>query len=329
MKKTLKKVVLFLFCFQYLIIQNAFTQQAAQYTIYMYNPYGVHPAYAGMENSLVATGVIRQQWNKLPAAPSTQQINAHLPFNMISSGFGINIENDKAGVAQTLSAALTYAYRIRLNKNGILSMALNGGFLQQTLNGADIKTPSGTYNGNDIDHKDKILFINQQSGQAPLLDASVFFQQNKVKIGFTAKNLLGQTINYTINSNKIRLFKNYLFTFATDLKLSSNFLVKPSLLIRSDLVQLQSELSVMSEINQKFSLGASYRGFTKNANDALAIVGGIKLNDAYTLYYSYDITLSSLKNNSTGSHELLFRYNLGREIGKGRPAKIIYNPRYY
>jgi hypothetical protein len=94
-------------------------------------------------------------------------------------------------------------------------------------------------------------------------------------------------------------------------------------------VQLQSELSVMSEINQKFSLGASYRGFTKNANDALAIIGGIKLNDAYTLYYSYDVTLSSLKNNSTGSHELLFRYNLGREIGKGRPAKIIYNPRYY
>ncbi len=329
MKIFLKKVVLFLFCFQYLTLQNTYAQQAPQYTIYMYNPYGVHPAYAGMENSLVATGVIRQQWNKLPAAPSTQQINAHLPFNMINSGFGINIENDKAGVAQTLSAALTYAYHFRLNKKGVLSLALNGGFLQQTINGGEIKTPSGTYNGNIVDHKDKILFLGQESGQAPLFDASLFFQQNKVKIGFTAKNLLGQTINYAINSNKIRLFKNYLFTFATDLELNSNFLLKPSLLIRSDLVQTQSELSVMGEINQKFSLGASIRGYNKNTNDAVAIIGGIRLNDAYTLYYSYDITLSSLKNYNTGSHELLFRYNLGREIGKGQAAKIIYNPRYY
>lgn len=318
-----------MFCVQYMGYQNIFAQQAAHYSTYMYNPYGVHPAYAGMENTLIATGVIRQQWNRLPAAPSTQQINAHLPLNIISSGFGINIENDKAGVAQTLSAALTYAYRLRLNKKGLLSLALNGGFLQQTFNGADIKTPDGTYSGNIIEHNDKILFINQQSGRTGLFDASLFLQQNKVKIGFTAKNLLGQTINYTINSNKIRLFKNYLFTFATDLELSRNFLLKPSLLIRSNGAQFQSELSVMGEVNQKISLGASFRGYSRNTNDAIVLIGGIKLNDTYTMYYSYDLTLSSLKSHNTGSHELLFRYNFGKEIGKGKPAKIIYNPRYY
>jgi type IX secretion system PorP/SprF family membrane protein len=303
-------------------------QQSAQYTIYMYNPYGVHPAYAGAENSLVATGVIRQQWAGLLGSPASQQINAHLPLNIISSGFGINIENDKAGAEQLTSAAVTYAYRMRLNKQSKLAFAINGGLIQGQLNGDIIRTPEGKYD-KGINHNDNFLPNINVSAQAPLLDASVFFQSNTVKIGFTAKNLLSQTINYTINANKIRLIKNYLFTFATDLKISNNFTLQPSLLLRSDFRQLQSELSVMSVFNEKISLGASYRGYSKNSNDALALIGGFRLNDKVILYYSYDISLSPLKTVNTGSHEIVLRYNLAKEIGKGRPEKIIYNPRYY
>ena len=304
-------------------------QQPALYTIYMYNTYGVHPAYAGMENTLVATGVVRQQWAGLKGSPSSQQINANLPINSISSGFGINLENDKVGVEQNISASVTYAYKIRINKDANLSIALNGGFLQKSINGSDIKTPGGTYTTSTFLHNDAVLNESNTSAQAPLFDASVFFQRKNIKIGFTAKNLFDNSLNYTINSTKIRLIKNYLFTFAADLELNSNLLLKPSLLVRTDAKEVQTQIALLGELNQKFILGAAYRGYNRNSLDALSVIGGIQISEKMSLIYAYDISLSPLKTVNTGSHELLLRYNLGNTIGKGTPEKIIYNPRYY
>jgi type IX secretion system PorP/SprF family membrane protein len=295
----------------------------------MYNTYGVHPAYAGMENTLVATGTIRQQWAGLKGSPSSQQINANLPLNAINSGIGINLENDKVGVEQNIAASLTYVYKIRIGNEATLSIGANAGILQKSISGADIKTPGGIYTNNTTLHNDLILNENNTSAQAPLFDASVFLQRKNIKIGFTAKNLLDNSLNYTINSTKIRLIKNYLFTFASDFKLSSNFLLKPSLLVRTDVKEFQTQVSLLAEWKQKFSFGGSYRGYSKNSFDALSIIGGVQLSEKITLIYAYDVSLSSLKNVNTGSHELLLRYNLGKTIGQGIPEKIIYNPRYY
>ena len=61
--------------------------------------------------------------------------------------------------------------------------------------------------------------------------------------------------------------------------------------------------------------------------DAVALIGGIKLNEKITFGYSYDLTLSGLSNVSNGTHEVLLNYNLGKQIGQGKPPIIIYNPR--
>lgn len=295
----------------------------------MYNTYGIHPAYAGMENTLVATGIIRQQWAGLKGSPSSQQINANLPLNAINSGIGINLENDRVGVEQNIAASLTYAYKIRLSNDATLSIGANAGILQKNITGTDIKTPSGIYTNNTILHNDPLLNESSVSAQAPLFDASLFFQRKNIKIGFTAKNLFDNSLNYTINNTKVRLIKNYLFTFATDFEINSNFLLKPSLLVRTDAKELQTQVSLLAEWKQKFSFGGAYRGYSRNSYDAFSILGGIQLNEKLTLVYAYDVSLSSLKNVNTGSHELLLRYNLGKTIGKGTPEKIIYNPRYF
>ena len=57
----------------------AYAQQAAQYSLYMLNPYGVNPAAAGLDNTLVATGGYRTQWTGLDGNPTTQYVNVVLP----------------------------------------------------------------------------------------------------------------------------------------------------------------------------------------------------------------------------------------------------------
>ncbi|MFQ5447342.1 MAG: type IX secretion system membrane protein PorP/SprF, partial [Saprospiraceae bacterium] len=60
---------------------------------------------------------------------------------------------------------------------------------------------------------------------------------------------------------------------------------------------------------------------------AIAVLAGFKLSESIKLAYAYDFTLSNLSTVSSGSHEIMLNYNLGKPIGKGRPPKIIYNPR--
>jgi hypothetical protein len=87
------------------------------------------------------------------------------------------------------------------------------------------------------------------------------------------------------------------------------------------------EFSVLTKYNENIFAGASFRGYRTESLDAVAFLAGFRLSEKLTLHYAYDLTISNLNAVSNGSHELLLNYNLGKPIGKGRPPKIIYNPR--
>lgn len=81
-------------------------QQVPQYSLYALNPYAHNPAFAGLENTLVATGVYRQQWSRPCWRASCAAFNAHLPIYAISSGVGMRVENDVIGAHNTTQAIL-------------------------------------------------------------------------------------------------------------------------------------------------------------------------------------------------------------------------------
>lgn len=307
----------------------ALAQQPAQYTIYKYNPFTINPAYAGKGESLIANAALRQQWSGLQGAPQSQNINAHMPLNIISSGIGINLESDKLGTQQATYIALSYAYHLRLQKHQTLSVGVRGGLQQLNWNGSAIRTPDGQYPVNIVEHKDGILGNSSFGGSAPSIDAGLWFRTKNIQIGAAVKNLTQNSINYAINNGNIRLVTNYFFTFAADLQFDDNLTLSPSLLFKSDLIENQLDININSELYNRFFFGIGYRGYSKNSTDALTFLAGAKLNEKINLFYGYDFSLSRLKNSSSGSHEILLQYNLNTLIGKGTPEKIIYNPRYF
>ncbi|MEO6037162.1 MAG: PorP/SprF family type IX secretion system membrane protein, partial [Saprospiraceae bacterium] len=131
-------------------------QQAPQYSLFMLNPYAANPAYAGLENTLVVTGVYRQQWSGLKGAPLTQHINAHLPLYVIRSGLGLKVENDAIGAHRVTQASASYDYQLELGRNALLSVGVGAGYLQYTLDGDKLRAPQGTYvePGGLFDHND-------------------------------------------------------------------------------------------------------------------------------------------------------------------------------
>lgn len=300
-------------------------QQPAQYSLYMFNPMAWNPGYVGLDNSLSITGVFRKQWTSLPGSPTTQNLSAHMPLYYLSGGVGINVENDVLGAQILTSASLAYAYHKDLG-GGILSLGISAGMVQRTLDGSKIRTPDGEYiEPGNFNHNDDLLPLSAESATAPTFHAGIYFANDWLEAGFSARNITEPTTDYSTLSLPLNRSLNFNLGFHFDL--NSTLSLHPSALVRSDLTQTQTDFSVIVQYNDNIFAGASLRGYNSNSLDAVAILAGFKLSDKLTLAYAYDLTMSDLSTVSNGSHEISLNYNLNKIIGKGRAPKIIYNPR--
>ncbi len=300
-------------------------QQPAQYSLYMLNPLGWNPAYAGLDNSLSITAVHRKQWTALAGSPATQNVSAHLPLFFAKGGFGINLENDAFGAERWTTAVLAYSYQRELGA-GILSLGVGGGLLQRELDGSKLRTPDGSYTepGNP-NHNDPLLPLSAETAMTPTLHAGVYYAGERLEGGFSVRNINeGQA---TFSTLTLSLKRNYNFSLGAHFDLNRVLSLHPYALLRSDLVQTQLDFSLILRYNDNIFAGTSFRGYNVNSRDAVAILAGFKLSEKLTFAYAYDLTLSNLNTVSNGSHEIMLNFNLNKPIGQGKLPPIIYNPR--
>ena len=310
---------------------NLFGQQFPQYSLYMLNKYRINPAYAGLDNSLNITGVYRKQWVDIPGSPSTQNVTAHMPLYILRGGLGIDIENDELGAERTTSSTISYNNWIPINKTSILSIGLAAGIIQKSLDGTKLRAPEGDYDSQDpfvtIEHNDGRLPTSLVSAIVPTVSAGIYFQSERMDIGFSANNLIESKAKLD-NSTEIQQKRNYFFIFAYNFDLGNTITIHPSILTKSDFKEHQLDISTLVKYNDNIFGGLSFRGYSSNSIDAVVFMAGFKLSEKMTFAYAYDMTLSGLKNVSKGSHEIMLNYNLNKPIGAGIPPEIIYNPRF-
>ncbi|GJM33995.1 MAG: membrane protein [Saprospiraceae bacterium] len=301
-------------------------QQPSHYSMYMLNHFSWNPAYAGLDNSLSITGVYRSQWVGLEGSPVTQNINAHLPLYVASSGIGINLENDQLGAQRLTSINLSYNFQRELGA-GILSLGARAGIVQRSLDGSKILTPDGEYGEPGVPplHNDDLLPTEEVNGSVTTFGVGLYYQSEKLESGLSISNITEPSAD--LGKLKLKMTRNYFFTLGMHFDLNSSVSIHPSILVRSDLIQTQTDFSTIVRYNDNIFFGASFRGYNSNSIDALVLLAGLKLSENITLAYAYDLTLSGLRTVNSGSHEVMLNYNLNKIFGAGRPPKIIYNPR--
>ena len=307
----------------------AYAQQAAQYSLYMLNPYGVNPAAAGVENTMTATGGFRTQWVGIEGNPVTQYLTVALPLSIIGSGVGVSFNNESIGARNGITAKASYNYMVKIG-NGLLSFGGAGGIVQGAINGSKLRTPEGVYEpGAAINHKDNLLSTLTISGTVPTFDVGVYYKGEKFETGVSASNITEPQLKLTGQKEINVLLKRTYYAIALmHLDVTKTMRLIPSLLLKSDGVQTQIDFSTFLEFNDNIFLGATFRGYNKDTRDALAAFGGVRLSPKLKLAYSYDFTLSALKTTAQATHEIVLHYNLGKEFGKGKLPPIIYNPRF-
>ena len=309
-------------------LSTVWSQQGIQYSLYMLNRFNYNPAYAGMDYELSANAVYRKQWVNVPQSPSNASINLHMPLFIARGGIGIQFESDVIGVQQSTLVQLAYNYQLEIG-DGILSLGVAGGLLQRSIDGSRIRTPDGIYDeGNGLfDHMDGILPLTEESGQTPTFDAGIYYKSEWLEGGLSVRNLVEPTIG--LSTLDIQVTRNYFGTATATIDLGYTLSLQPSVMVRSDLTQTQTELSLIGVYEDKFMLGGSVRGYNTDSFDAIAIIGGWNISESLRLAYAYDVTISNLNNVSNGSHEIMLGYRLNQTIGQGRPPRIIYHPRAF
>ena len=272
-----------------------FAQQDAQFSQNMFNKLAINPGYAGSTNAICGTLLGRQQWMSFPGAPKSFLLSVDAPVKMIHGGAGLTVMQDQLGFDKTIVANLTYSYRMPLFA-GELGIGLNGGIVNKSLNG-DWIAIDGYENDNAIPN-------NGVSDLVFDLGFGVFYNMaDELYLGISSTHLPASTI--TATDLKFDLARHYYIMAGYNYPLPGNPMIelKPSVFVKTDAASTQLDVNCNIMYNKMFWGGVSYR-----VSDAIVAMLGFQHSSGVKVGYSYDVTTSTLKNHSSGSHELMLGY---------------------
>jgi type IX secretion system PorP/SprF family membrane protein len=300
-------------------------QQAIPFTVFPMNPLQYNPAYAGLGGSLVMVAGYRRQWSQLQDSPQSQYLSVHMPVTLLGGGVGMQVSSDRLGAVRQTAIALSYSLHQPLGW-GILTAGVSGGVVQRSLDGLLLRTPTGVYEPGVIPiHNDNLLPAGMESGWLPVVHAGVYLMTDRFELGIGIQNLIEYQLS--LPTMRYQLDRSFHLQGNYQVELSRNLVFRPAMMLRTDLVHVQTDISLLMQVQGNITVGVSLRGYSADTGDAVAGIFGFKLSDNMTLSYAYDITLSGLRRVSNGSHELVLGYNLNRPVGQGRMPPIIFNPR--
>jgi type IX secretion system PorP/SprF family membrane protein len=280
------KKLLIIYCVFVCCVLNA--QHQTFYSQYIYSGLLINPAYAGSQDAINVTSVVRNQWSGFVGAPRSVNFAIHSPLKNKRLNVGLSIVSEKYGISSRTEINGVYAYRIKL-ASGHLAMGLQGGIDVFRNDWNLIKT---------TDLNDPSYQMPVQSKVYPKFGAGVYYNAKNFVAGVSCPKLIQFDNTILTNYISLNVFSAYVFHPSEDFSIKSSILIK---YIKNS--PTQADLTSTFYIKHFFGLGIGYR--TKDA--AYAFID-LQLNDQLNIGYGYDFTLTSIRKYSGGSHEFMLRY---------------------
>jgi len=292
-------------------------QQDILVSHYMFNHMLLNPAYAGSKDYMMATLLYRKQWAGFKGAPVTQVASLHGPLGLSNFGWGVQINHDKIGVTDRTEAFLNAAYHLPLNSKWKLSIGLRGGGSMYNYKNSDLIY----WDVNDpAFSEDKVQEFQPNAGWGTML------YTDKIYFGLSMPNVVSydpdDNLSVDLNDSGKTVphqVRHYYASAGIAIELNSDVVLKPNMLARhtpNAPVEYDFNLNVL--LGKVFWIGASYR-----TNDCWVALFEVQLTKQLHLGYSYDFTITDVKDYSSGSHEIMLGFDFGYDIMK------VKTPRYF
>jgi len=305
-------VVVFLFLS---LTAKVFAQQDPMYSQYVFNGMLINPAYAGTREVVNAVALYRNQWVNIPGAPKTGVFSIDSPVRNQKVGIGMNLVVDKIGATSHTGFAGIYSYKLYFNRS-TLSFGLQGGVGFYNSNYSEVQHS----NGSTVDP----AFINDYHMVLPNFSIGTYYHTERFYAGLSVMDILGNTIQDQLYPNvsndlSINIVSHFFLTSGYMFDLTPNFSLQPSFLLKYvSGAPLEGDINVVASFYNLLSFGVAWR-----SNASVDVLTQIKINKSLSLGYSYEYTTNELSSFTSGSHEIVLRYQLA-----GRNQRFV-SPRYF
>jgi type IX secretion system PorP/SprF family membrane protein len=296
-----------------------FGQQDPQFSQYMMNEIYYNPAYAGIPGSAEFSAIHRTQWLGYESTfdgagnPQTQLISANIPVFKINSGAAFYAINDRLGALNNLEIQGSYAYHLAF-KNSKLSFGVRAGVVSQSIDFDQYRW---------VDPDDPLRQSGKETQIRPDLSAGIYYRAQKYYLSLSASHLLHSEFNFGNDSLANALVTHLYFMAGYDYEINYDFVLRPSVLVKSDLTTYSFDLSLLAYFREKLWFGFSFR----QSDAMIALIGYSFLKDnSLRLGYSFDYIINAQEAKNPTSHELLLSYTL--PVLSGGEKRIIRTPRF-
>jgi type IX secretion system PorP/SprF family membrane protein len=276
-------------------------QQLPQLSQYNSQDYLFDPAVAGSRPWFEIRSAHRNQWVGIQDAPRTFVLSATTPLGA-NMGVGGYIFTDNVGPSRRTGMQLSYAYHLKVTDDIKLGMGLSFGMLQFLIDGSKIQ----------FHDPDEPLMDDQLRGSLmPDATFGVYLYHEKWWFGATAPQLLRNRVwFYDENDQSLsKLAAHYYAMGGYRLPLGSDLKLEPSFLLKYvDPVPPKIDLTATLRYKDMVWIGATYR-----TEDAVSLMVGYWMKKTFQFGYSYDLTMTNLRNYSSGTHEVMLGITLGKE----------------
>ncbi len=304
-----------------LTVSVTFGQQITQFTQYTKNKFIINPAASGLNNKLNVAMGYRNQWTNLNNSPSAYYVGADYNLSKETERSyidkSIRVSNPdlfKQTSEEGKNKHVVGGYVVGNNYFPVKNMSVSGlysfhyaldefyiaagGALTFNQYRTNIKEIT-LFQQNDQEYKSFLANKNQTSFVD--MNLGIMIYSHNIYFGYSAVNLVPNKLRLTKDASEANLNTHHYVSMGTKQHLNEKLILHPSILIRALSNSPASfDFNALATYDDRYSFGASYRH-----NDAYALMAGITFNHHYTFSYSYDITTSSLKQVSNGTHELL------------------------
>jgi type IX secretion system PorP/SprF family membrane protein len=280
-----------------LVILFSFAAQAQfnpLQTQYVSNPLVINPACAGEQGYMSATFSARKQWLGFNGAPETFVFTAHTPVKNLHHNIGLLAAQDNIAVTHRTEVRVVYAYRI-LTRSVNFSAGISPGIELVRNNWNEVITNTS----GDAAFASAERFSRFAIHYGLYLNAKHFF------VGASGRAVM----NASISDQPLQLFGGVRWGDAERVQLTVSTLGR---MMMNGFYQ--ADVNVNCLLRNRIGIGFGYRH-----KDAVTGILQVKLNDQLTIGYAYDYTTSSLQRYSSGSHEMLLRYDFGYVVQRSSP----------
>ena len=305
--------ILFLFL---VLTARVFAQQDPMYTQYVFNGLLINPAYAGSREVLSATALYRNQWVNIPGAPKTGAFSLDSPVKNQKVGLGLNLIFDKIGVTHHSDISGIYSYKVYFTDQNVLSFGLQAGIGFYNSTNTEVKYT-------DDNHIDP-AFQEDYHRVLPNFSFGTYFHSERLYMGLSVMDILGKTIEnrlYPNMANDLNInVVSHLFINTGDIfDLSRDIKFQPSVLIKYvGGAPIEGDFNGVFSIYDLLVFGVSYR-----SSASLDFLMQVKVSKQLSMGYSYEYSTNELSNFTSGSHEIVLRYQF--DFSKGK----IVTPRFF